>query len=683
MSNRLIGETSPYLREHAENPVDWYPWGEEALSRARQEDRPILLSIGYSACHWCHVMARECFEDQEIACLMNESFVNIKVDREERPDLDAIYMDAVQAMIGSGGWPLTVFLTPQGKPFYGGTYFPPQDRQNLPGFPRVLQGVAQAYKTRKGEVEASAARIIAHINRALELPRSVEPLAASVLSAAYLSLRSVFDAQNGGFGSAPKFPLSMDLEFLLRYHRRSGEGEALSLVERTLEGMAGGGLYDQIGGGFHRYSVDAGWLVPHFEKMLNDNALLSRLYLHAYQATGKPLYRRIAQETLDYVLRDMRGKEGGFCSAQDADSEGVEGKYYVWALDEVAGLLGKEDAGLVARYWGMTEHGNFEEGNVLRQAMDLEVLAGELQLAPEELETRIAAARARLLERRAERVAPHRDDKILLDGNGLMLASLAEAASVLGRDDYLKEAISTADFLMQALWGEGPLRHSYKDGQAKGDGYLRDYALLCEGLLALYQATFRQRWLRAALDAANAMLKRFWDEAHGGFYDTAHDQQPLVIRPRNVYDDALPSGSSAAAFVLLRLARLTDNSAYERAAASALRSVQGLMSRSPIGFGRWLCALDLYLAKPKEIAVVGRPGERATMSLMNAINQRYLPNEVLAGRDPDESDPVPVPLLQDRGMMGSRPTVYLCEGHVCRAPVTDPDALAALLDQIR
>jgi uncharacterized protein YyaL (SSP411 family) len=681
-TNRLINETSPYLLQHAHNPVDWYPWGDEALERARKEDKPILLSIGYSACHWCHVMERECFESAEIARLMNQNFINIKVDREEHPDLDAIYMEAVQAITGRSGWPLTVFLTPQGKPFYGGTYFPPEERQGLPSFPRVLQTVAQAYQNRRGEIEAAAEQVVAHLNRALEVQQGVELLTTSTLSTAYIALKAIFDAENGGFGSAPKFPQPMILEFLLRYHHRSGDNNALLIVEHTLERMASGGIYDQIGGGFHRYSVDARWLVPHFEKMLYDNALLSHLYLHAYQATGKQLYRCIAQETLDYVLREMRDKEGGFYSTQDADSEGIEGRYYTWTLGEVKEVLGEDEGELVSRHLDITNHGNFEGRNVLSQVIKTEAPAAELGLVSEELEAKIATAKARLLERRIHRVPPHRDEKILTGWNGLMLASLAEAASVLDREDYLEAAISNAAFLMQALGKGELLKHSYKDGKAKGNGYLQDYALLCQGLLSLYEATFEERWLKAVIELGDAMLGRFWDKTQGCFYDTAHGQEALVVRPRSIYDNALPSGSAAAAFVLLRLARLTGNSDYERPATTALRSVQGLMLQYPLGFGHWLCALDFYLSKPKEIAVVGRPGDPAMKSLMNVITRRYLPNKVLAGGDPDElARTISIPLLHDRGMIENRPTVYLCESYVCQAPTTDPDTLATLLDR--
>ena len=682
MPNRLINETSPYLLQHAHNPVDWYPWGDEAIKRAAQEDKPILLSIGYSACHWCHVMERESFENTDIASLMNKNFINIKVDREERPDLDAVYMDAVNAITGSGGWPLTVFLTPQLKPFYGGTYFPPEDRHGLPSFPRVLQMVAEAYKSRKGEVDNAAAQIIDYLNRSTESSKTVEPLTDKMPGIAYTSIRASFDKQNGGFGQAPKFPQPMLLEFLLRQCLRTGDPLCLLMVEHTLMKMARGGIYDQIGGGFHRYSVDAFWLVPHFEKMMYDNALLSRVYLHAYQATGKQLYRRVVEETLDYVLREMTDKESGFYSSQDADSEGVEGKFYVWTPDEIKSALGKDDSELVIRYFGVTEQGNFEGKNILSQVMESQKLAAEFGLAPEELENRIARAKSRLLEKRALRIAPHRDEKILTDWNGLMLASMAEAASVLERDDYLQAAISNATFLTKSLYDGKVLKHTYKDGQAKIGGYLSDYALLGEGLISLYQATFEQIWLQIALKLADTMLSQFWDEDKGHFYDTAQGEKPPLVRPRNTSDNAVPSGSAAAAFVFLHLARLIDNRDYERVAATAMRSVQELMVRYPPAFGHWLCALDAHLSKPLEIAVIGKPEDNATKSLMRVINNRYSPNKILAVRKPEEANQIDTPLLRHRSMIDGRPTVYACEDRVCKIPVNEPDALATILDKL-
>jgi uncharacterized protein YyaL (SSP411 family) len=566
------------------------------------------------------------------------------------------------------------------KPFYGGTYFPPEDRQRLPGFPRVLQTVTQAYRTRKGEVESAAAQIIAYLNRSVEKSKEIEPLTEKMPRIAYTAIRAAFDAQNGGFGSTPKFPQPMLLEFLLRQCCRTGDPLCILMVEHTLGRMAKGGIYDQIGGGFHRYSVDERWLVPHFEKMLYDNALLSHIYLHTYQATDKQIYRRIVEETLDYVLREMTDKDGGFYSSQDADSEGVEGKFYVWTPDEIRKALGKDEGELATRYFSVTGEGNFEGSNILSQAGEIKALASELGIAPEELEARIARAKLSLLERRTQRVLPHRDEKILADWNGLMLASMAEAASVLERDDYLKAAIANASFLTKALHNGETLKHSYKDGKAKVNGYLSDYALLCEGMLSLYQAGFQERWLTEAKKLADAMLEKFWDKDKGYFYDTAQGQETILVRPRNIYDNALPSGSSEAAFVLIQLARLTDNKEYEEVAASAIRSVQDSMLRYSPGFGHWFCALDSYLTKPLEIAVIGHPEDPATKSLVRVINERYLPNKVLAVRNSDEPNQMNIPLLHDRAMIENKPTVYVCENFVCRTPVTEPDALAALLD---
>ncbi|UCG84295.1 MAG: thioredoxin domain-containing protein, partial [Dehalococcoidia bacterium] len=621
MPNRLIGETSPYLLQHAQNPVDWYPWGEEAFNRAIQEDRPVLLSIGYSACHWCHVMERESFENEYIANIMNEYFVNIKVDREERPDLDAVYMEAVQAMTGRGGWPLTVFLAPDKRPFFGGTYFPPEDRQGMPGLPKVLKMVVQAYRTRRGEVKAAADDVITHLNRSQEPQRSVEPLTTEIIHAAFTRLKSEFDKRNGGLGTAPKFPQPMVFEFLLQYHYRHGKDEALAMVEHTLNNMARGGIYDQIGGGFHRYSVDDHWLVPHFEKMLYDNALLARLYLHGYQATGKPLYRRIVKETLDYVLREMQDSEGGFYSAQDADSEGVEGKYYVWTPGEIIEALGEDDGQIAIKYFGVTDHGNFEGSNILNQVIETESLTTELGLSSDEIEARIAGIKARLREKRVQRIAPHLDNKVLTDWNGLMLSILAEAALVLDREDYLQAAINNANFLLDTMLDRDVelLKHAYKDGHAKIPGYLLDHALICDGLLSLYEATFDPRWLNAARKLATAMISQFWDDVHGCFYDSGYRQEALVVRPRNIFDNALPSGSAMAASVLIHLARLTDSREHEKLAAAAIRSVHDFLTRYPSGFSQWLCALDLYLSQPKEIAIFGSLHDPATKSLIKVI----------------------------------------------------------------
>ena len=667
MPNRLIHETSPYLLQHAHNPVDWYPWGEEALKRAQEGDKPILLSIGYSACHWCHVMERESFENAEIARIMNESFINIKVDREERPDLDLVYMTALQHLTGSGGWPLTMFLTPQGRPFFGGTYFPPEDRQGIAGFPRVLQAVAAAYHSRRQELEGAADHLQARLQESLAHEASLEPLTSDLVVTAYWGLVSQFDPLHGGFGSAPKFPQPMLLEFLLRYHHRSGDAGALARVEMTLEQMARGGIYDQVGGGFHRYSTDAQWLVPHFEKMLYDNALLSRLYLHAYQATGKAFYRQVAQETLDYVLREMTSPLGGFYSAQDADSEGVEGKYYVWTAQEIAAALGGE-AEVVGRYFGVTPQGNFEGKDILYVPEDPVKFAQEAGLSPQALDDLLRRARQRLLAQREGRVHPGRDEKVLTGWNGLMLASLAQASLALGRPDYLQAAEASAAFLLQ-----GPSLHrSYKDGQGRVPGYLEDYAFLIDGLLALHEATLKPRWLAEALRLGGVMVEEFSDGAI--LYDTGQGHEALVVRPRNIFDNALPSGGAMAADVLLRLGIASGNTEYGNLAAGMLRSVRETALGYPLGFGHWLCALDFYLSSPKEVALVGPREHPQLQALLVALHRLYLPNRVIAGKDPRDP-PLASPLFEGREMVAGQPTAYVCYQNTCQPPVTQPQEL--------
>jgi len=671
MPNRLAKETSPYLLQHADNPVDWYPWGEEALNRARADDKPILLSIGYSACHWCHVMARECFENVEIARLMNENFVNIKVDREERPDLDAVYMEAVQAITGSGGWPLTVFLTPEGKPFFGGTYFPPQDRHGMPGLPKVLRTVTDAYQNRRSEIETAVQQIVATLTTKANSRAIKEPLATDIIGQAYRGLRQDFDKDNGGFGTAPKFPQPMTLEFLLRYFHRSQDKDALEMVDLTLEKMAGGGIYDQLGGGFHRYATDNSWLVPHFEKMLYDNALLSRVYLHAYLITGKQLFRSIAEETLDYVLREMTSSHGGFYSTQDADSKGIEGKYYLWTYQEIDEVLDKKSSQMVGDYLGVTTQGNFDGRNILHVARDLE---------PEALSI-MKQAKVSLLKRRQQRIKPNRDEKILASWNGLMLASLAEAACVLDREDYLAAAVANGSFLLNSMISSGYLKHTYKDGQAKtDDGYLQDYASVIDGLMSLHQATFSGKYLRQALRLGEAMAEQFWDEARHTFYDTSDRHEDLFVRPRSSYDGALPSGPSAATLVLLKLARLADREQFEQMAVRSLESMQESMRQHPLGFSNWLCGLDLYLSTPKEVAIIGHRDHPNTSELLHILCTAWLPNKVVAAYAPDDPAPVSeLKLFENRKMIDNQPTVYVCEHYTCQAPVTDPASLRAQL----
>jgi len=680
MPNRLANETSPYLLQHAHNPVDWYPWGEEAFARARAEDKPILLSVGYSACHWCHVMERESFEDPDIARLMNEHFINIKVDREERPDVDAIYMSAVQAITGSGGWPMTVFLTPDGRPFWGGTYFPPEDRPGIPGFRRVLTAMARAYREQRDQVVEQAERITEYLRATREL-RAPGALTPELLDQAAHGLAQQFDPQNGGFGGAPKFPPAMALDFLLRYWRRTGEEGARAMVEFTLGKMARGGIYDQIGGGFHRYAVDAIWLVPHFEKMLYDNALLARVYLHAWQATGQPGYRAIVEETLDYVLREMTDPAGGFYSTQDADSEGEEGKYYVWTPAEIEAVLGAEAARLFNAYYGVTPEGNFDHKNVLHVTGDLADVAARLGVTVEALRASLAESRAKLFAARQRRVPPARDEKVLAAWNGLMLRALAEAAAALERDDYRAAAVRNAAFLTQELVRDGRVLRSWKAGRAKIDGYLEDYALVIDGLLGVHELTFEPPWLEVTRDLADRMLDLFWDDAITGFYDTPRDGEPLVVRPRDVLDNATPAGSSVAVSVLLRLAVLLNRPEYTERATAALSALRDAMARYPSAFGELLQALDFHLSEPLEVAVVGDPADARTRALLREVHRRFLPSKVLAGCRPDDPRATAIsPLLAGRGPVSGQPAVYLCRNYTCRAPVTDAADLARELD---
>ncbi|MCE2464597.1 MAG: thioredoxin domain-containing protein [Dehalococcoidia bacterium] len=680
MPNHLINETSPYLLQHANNPVDWYPWGEEALSKAQGEDKPILLSIGYSACHWCHVMERESFEDPGIARIMNENYVCIKVDREERPDLDSIYMNAVQALTGGGGWPMTVFLTPDARPFYGGNYFPPEDRGGMVGFPKLLARVAEAFRSRRGEVVQTTNELLNHIQPSPPA-RSADPLSSEVLHDAMATLVQGFDFDNGGFGSAPKFPQPMIYEFLLNYHHINKDPFALQMVEMSAERMGRGGMYDQIGGGFHRYSTDAHWLVPHFEKMLYDNALLSRLYLHLFQATGNGWYQRIAEETLDYVLREMTDPAGGFYSTQDADSEGVEGKFFVWSIDEIAGLLGPVDGPIVAGYLGASEAGNFEGRNIFHLPEATGPYAEKHGLSIEELIDKVQQGKASLLEERETRIHPARDEKVLTAWNGLMIRSFAEAASILGRDDYRQAALNSATFILDNLRKDGRLLRTYKDGQAKLNGYLEDYACMAHGLLALYEATFDARWFDEANALGRDMVDLFWDEAQGIFYDTSRDHEALVVRPRDFFDNATPCGGSVATGVLLQLGVLTGDGEYSRRASAAMHAVQQHLARIAQGMGRWLANVCFYTSAPKEIAIIGDPSSADTQALMREVYQRYLPNKVVAGAGAPVADDHATPLLQERGMIDGKPTAYVCENYSCQLPVTTPEELASQLEQ--
>ncbi len=669
MSNHLANESSPYLLQHAENPVEWYPWGEEAFNRARKENKPVLLSIGYSACHWCHVMAHESFENEAIARLMNEHFINIKVDREERPDIDSVYMDAVQAMTGGGGWPLTVFLTPERNPYYGGTYFPPEDRQGMPGFSKVLLAMANAYHNRTDDVERTADRIAQTLSRKAQSISFSGVLTARTMEIGFIILERSFDYSHGGFGKAPKFPQPGLIEFLLRHSLRSKDPKVLRIAKFTLEKMAKGGIYDQIGGGFHRYSTDERWLVPHFEKMLYDNALLSRLYLHAYRLDGNPLFLSIAEGTLDYVLREMTGKNGGFYSAQDADSEGVEGKYYVWSAQEFADVLGKEMSGRAGAYFGVTDEGNFLGKNILYIADDT---TADIEL--------IKKAGERLLKERRKRVMPARDEKVLASWNGLMLASMAEAAFVLGREDYLAAALKNGTFIADAMVKDGYLYHVYKDDITKLDGYLQDYAFVIDGMLNLHRATFGGKWLTLAVNLAERMIEQFWDENKKIFYDTGKRHEDLMLRPASIVDNIMPAGASSATQVLLELAALTGKPAWNDIAEKSLKSIGPMMAQHPLNFSFWLCTLDFFMEGPQEVAMIGPRNDRATLDLIQTLNSKWYPRMVVAARDPDDTSPAEkIALLENRDMLGGRPTVYVCKKHVCKSPVTDPSALETQL----
>jgi uncharacterized protein len=679
-TNRLINETSPYLLQHAHNPVEWYPWGDEAFEKARNEDKPVLVSIGYSACHWCHVMEHESFEDEATAAIQNEHFVNIKVDMEERPDVDQIYMNFVQITTGRGGWPMNVFLTPDKRPFFGGTYFPPSARYGMPSWQQILLSIAESYRERRDELEHSANDIVGELRR-MSVVESSSSLSTDMLDAAFASFSKTFDATNGGFGGAPKFPQAMSLEFLLRYHHRTNDERALQMVTHTLDKMACGGIYDQLGGGFHRYAVDAIWLVPHFEKMLYDNAQLVRVYLHAYQVTGSEFYKRIAVETLEYVRRDMLDASGGFYSAQDADSEGEEGKFFVWTPEEIAEILDEEEARNFNSYYDVTVAGNFEGKNILNVKNPVAI--------PTSWDSDSCV---KLFVEREKRVKPFRDEKILTAWNGLMLATFAEAARVLNNDEYLRIAERNAEFIKTQLMaderttpstqsgghlaprvrrGAARLLRTWKDGKAKLNGYVEDYANVVDGLIELYQATGKIEYLVGAKRLADTMITEFWDEESGGFFFTSNDHEELIVRNKDFYDNATPSGNSVAADILLKLAKFTGDERYERFAITTLRLAASQIRRFPQGFGRALSALEFHLGETKEVVIIGEKGNE----LESEIHGKYLPDAVVVLSSEPESDSTTIPLLKDRGMINGKATAYVCENFVCQRPVTSVEEL--------
>ncbi len=676
MANRLADETSPYLLQHKDNPVDWRPWNPEALAAAREADKPILLSIGYSACHWCHVMERESFEDPETAAYMNERFIPIKVDREERPDVDDIYMEAVQGMTGHGGWPLTVFLDPEGVPFHGGTYFPPEPRQGMPSFRQVLEATAEGFHAQREEVRAASERVREGLAMTARIEQTKDALTPEVVAGAAATLLAKADRANGGFGDAPKFPPASALEFLL------GRGETAH-VKTTLDKMMHGGICDQIGGGFARYSVDGAWLVPHFEKMLYDNALLARVYLHAWQRSGIERWMEVCRDTLDWALREMRGPEGGFYSALDADSEGEEGRFYVWSEEQARDALSGDgipsaEVERVLGYWGVSAAGNFEGRNILH------VPLGASATPPPQL----PEARRILLAAREQRVRPGLDDKRLCSWNALMVSALADAGAALGREDYLDAAAGCARFILEELRDEqGRLLRTWKDGEARLNAYLEDHAFLVEALLRLYEATLEQRWFDAARETAEAMIERFGDEERGGFFTTSHDHEQLIARRKDLGDHPIPSGNASAALGLLRLAALTGEIRYEEWAAGALRLLAPAAVRHPDAFGHLLQALDFHLSPTREVALIapaegrdstgriGRP-DGPLAELSEVVHSGHRPYLVLAGGHEGSEDPE---LLRDRPAVEGRPAAYVCEHFACKAPLTEPRELEAAL----
>ena len=678
-TNRLIHEASPYLLQHAHNPVDWFSWGEEALTRAKKEEKPILLSVGYSSCHWCHVMEKESFENEEIARIMNERFVNIKVDREERPDLDELYMNAVQVMTGSGGWPMTVFLTPDLVPFHAGTYFPPEDRGGMPGFPKVLITVSDYFKTHQEEIKKMEAQMKDTLRQIVEIMPSQGTLSDKILSKSFQVLESQFDPSYGGFGQAPKFPNSMALSLLLRHWKNVGSNQALQMVEKTLEKMADGGIYDQLGGGFHRYSVDERWLIPHFEKMLYDNALLSRIYFEGFQATKKERYRRVGEEILGYVLREMKSPGGAFHSTQDADSEGVEGKFYVWTKEEIKAVLGKEVGTFFCAYFGVMQQGNFEEGSsVLSVASNLEKVSQSYRISVSDLEKVVEEGKRKLLAEREKRTRPGRDEKILASWNGLMISGLVDGFQVTGNEKYLNGAKEAARFILQEMRKDGGLMRVFNKGKCRVKGYSEDYAFLIQTLIDLYEATFETDWLKEAEDLNRRMIDQFWDERNGGFFFTGRENESLIARSKNPYDNVIPSANSIAVFNLIRLGYLTGEESLRKRAEQILHLFCHFFDQHPSGFAQMLSGLSFFL-NPQEIGIIGSKNDHRTESMLKEVYLSYLPNKILSLKDPRE--PIErnwFPFLMEKGIP-EVPTAFVCKGFTCLPPVKDRKELKKIL----
>lgn len=683
MPNRLASETSPYLLQHANNPVDWHPWGDEAIARSRSLDRPIFLSIGYSACHWCHVMEHESFEDAKIAELLNANFISIKVDREERPDLDQIYMSAVQLLTGRGGWPMSVFLTGDLKPFYGGTYWPPTSRMGLPGFAQVLEAVREAWVNRRPTLLEQAEQICSGLEQAGNLARPAEELTTVPLRNLEAALERSFDHRHGGFGGAPKFPHPMDLRVLLRRWRETQRPEVLHLVTHTLAKMSDGGIYDHLGGGFHRYSVDERWLVPHFEKMLYDNALLSIAYVEAWQATGHARYAGVVRETLDYVLREMTDTAGGFYSAQDADSEGHEGKFFVWTRDEIRELLGDARSEVFCYVYDVTDEGNFEGQNILNKPKTIEQAARIRSRELDELQRELDACRAILLKARQGRVWPGLDDKILTSWNGLMIEAMAMAGAALGEPRYLEAAAKAAAFLLEHLRGEdGRLLHGWRQGRARFNAYLDDYACLANALVTLYESDFNERWIDEALKLADVMLRQFADGKAGAFFYTSHDHEALISRHKDVQDSSVPSANAMSATVLARLGKLCARSDYLDAARGTLAAFQDVMQRHPTATGQMLLALSLLVEDTPEVVLLGQEHDADTRQVLAELRRRFWPNRVLARRPAQGNSAALAGLFAGKSLPAQGPALYVCRNFSCQAPAIGLEAVRAACDQL-
>ncbi|KXK31903.1 MAG: hypothetical protein UZ01_00692 [Candidatus Brocadia sinica] len=680
--NRLISEKSPYLQQHAYNPVDWYPWGEEAFQKAVKENKPIFLSIGYSTCHWCHVMEYESFEDEEVARILNENFVSIKVDREERPDLDNIYMAVCQAMTGSGGWPLNLFLTPEKKPFFAGTYFPKTERFGNPGFIAILQKISSLWQTNKESVIASSEQIT-KVLQSMAFTTPGEILTKETLKHAYEQLRDTFDTIYGGFGSSPKFPTPHNYTFLLRWWKRSNDPTALEMVEKTLERMGRGGMYDQLGGGFHRYSTDEYWLVPHFEKMLYDQALTAIAYTETYQATGKPYYADIVRGIFMYVLRDMTSPEGGFYSAEDADSEGVEGKFYVWTPDEVIKILGERDGKIFCDYYDVSREGNFEEKNILHVDKPLDAFAKLEGIQTEELQELLRTAREKLFAERQKRIHPHKDDKILTSWNGLMIAALARGAQALHAPEYAQAAVRATDFILNALHRkDGTLLRRYRSGEAAIPGYLDDYAYFVWGLIDLYEATFETKYLKTALELNKQMIENFWDEKGGGLFFGGKRNEQLIAQTKEIYDGATPSGNSVALFNMLRLGRVTGNPGLGKMADQIMKAFGETINQYPSGYTQFMCALDFALGPTKEIVIAGEPDQKDTQQILQEIGKRFLPRKVLLLNSlKDKSLGEIAGFVKEQKPIENKATVYICENYACKAPANEINKIIQLLDE--